>query len=92
MKPQTRRQKVLDEYYRRLKDLQSKSVTNEEGLRLAFQGLLIMLGREQSWTLVPEVRLANGSKPDGTFADANTSDNSPGLEYGNLERSGCHAY
>lgn len=71
MKPQTLRQKTLDEYYRHLKDLQSKAITNEEGLRPAFQSLLITLGREQGWTLVPEVRLANGSKPDGTFVDAN---------------------
>ncbi|HLV97380.1 MAG TPA: type ISP restriction/modification enzyme [Ktedonobacterales bacterium] len=72
MKPQTLRKTALDDYYRHLKELQGKAVTNEEGLRPAFQGLLISLGREQGWTLVPEVRLANGSRPDGTFVDANT--------------------
>ena len=69
MKINPQRNKTFDEYYRTLKDLRGLWVTNEEGLRPAFQGLLTTYGREMGWTLVLEQALPNGCEPDGTLRD-----------------------
>jgi predicted helicase len=62
--------KVFDAYQTTLAELRSQGVTNEEGLRPAFQGVLTALGKEHGWTLVLERRLPNGAEPDGTFLDS----------------------
>lgn len=70
MKINAQRNKTFDGYYQALKDLRGLWVTNEEGLRPAFQGLLTTFGKEMGWTLVLEQALPNGCEPDGTLRDS----------------------
>ncbi|HLW00986.1 MAG TPA: type ISP restriction/modification enzyme [Ktedonobacterales bacterium] len=70
MKINAQRNKTFDVYYQALKDLRGLWVTNEEGLRPAFQGLMTTFGKEKGWTLVLEQALPNGCEPDGTLRDS----------------------
>src|SRR6266700_2446533 len=60
----------IDTYYKELNVYQDKNVTHETALRSAFQNLLAVFPQSARWTLIPEQRLANGKRPDGTLRDA----------------------
>src|SRR6266566_1959264 len=62
--------RAIDTYYKELSAYQDKNVTHETALRSAFQNLLAVFAQSASWTLIPEQRLANGKRPDGTLRDA----------------------
>ncbi len=62
--------RAIDTYYKELNVYQDKNVTHETALRSAFQNLLAVFAQSASWTLIPEQRLANGKRPDGTLRDA----------------------
>ena len=59
----------LDAYYDALQRYGGLDVTHETALRSAMQNLLNDAGRDVGWTLVPEQRIADGKRPDGTFRD-----------------------
>ena len=64
--------KAIQGYYEKLRAYSAQDVTNEMGLRSAFQHLLEETGRTHNWTLVPEqsVKVRGKSvRPDGTFRD-----------------------
>jgi hypothetical protein len=64
--------KLIEQYYAELAELAHQNVMYEMGTRTAFHNLLAGAGREQHWTLIPELeRKANGKsiRPDGTFKD-----------------------
>ena len=61
--------KAIEQYHAMLAALTGQGVVNEESLRPAFQTLLTAVGRSAGWTLIPEQRLPNGRKPDGTLRD-----------------------
>src|SRR6266581_9029800 len=61
--------RAIDTYYKELGAYQEKNVTHETALRSAFQSLLAVFAQAASWTLIPEQRLANGKRPDGTLRD-----------------------
>ncbi len=63
--------KVLTRYYDTLTKLTDRQARDEMNLRPAFQDLLTAFGHDQGWTLIPELRLANGTRPDGTLVDKN---------------------
>lgn len=62
-------QKLLNDYYDKLKQLQNLGITHEQGTRIAFQTLLDALGKQAGWNFVPEEKLTNRKRPDGTFYD-----------------------
>ncbi|MEI7833658.1 MAG: type ISP restriction/modification enzyme, partial [bacterium] len=59
----------IENYYAALTELRLHGGVGEEHLRPAFQNLLIAIGKKVGWTLIPEMRLGNGLKPDGTLRD-----------------------
>ncbi|MGH2487708.1 MAG: N-6 DNA methylase, partial [Ktedonobacterales bacterium] len=62
--------KALDEYYHRLEELRGQGATYEQATRAAFQMLLTALAQPAAkWTLVPELPLSNGKRPDATLRD-----------------------
>ncbi len=62
--------KAIDHYYRELNAYQEKKVTHETAVRSAFQHLLAVFAQSFNWILIPEQRLANGKRPDGTLRDS----------------------
>ena len=62
--------KAFNDYYQKLADLAHINVTHEQGTRGAFQMLLDTLGKSAGWTLVPEEKLSNRKRPDGTLYDS----------------------
>jgi predicted helicase len=72
MKINPQHNKHFDAYYNRLKELRAHYASNEQELQPAFQELLAAYGREQGWTLIPQLSYARGIIPDGTFRDTNT--------------------
>jgi len=64
--------KAIQTYYEKLQGYGAHNVTNEMGLRSAFQQLLEETAKAHKWTLIPEQTLKVGGKsvrPDGTFRD-----------------------
>ncbi|MBA3824784.1 MAG: N-6 DNA methylase [Ktedonobacterales bacterium] len=66
--------KAITAYYAQLAELRGQGVTNEQGLRPAFQTLLATIAAEGKvgWTLIPEARHGRGNIPDATLQDRNT--------------------
>src|SRR5436190_20171924 len=62
--------KALDQYYKELAAYHEKKVTHESAVRSAFQYLLSAFAQSANWVLIPEQRLANGKRPDGTLRDS----------------------
>lgn len=63
------RDKAIERYYRDLERYRAHGATHEMATRTAFQGLLAALADEIGWALIPELRLDNGRRPDGTLRD-----------------------
>jgi hypothetical protein len=63
--------KAIEHYYADLREYAAQGVTHEGAIRTAFQTLLATLAREVGWTLIPELPLDNGRRPDGTLRDQN---------------------
>jgi len=64
--------KAIQAYYEKLEGYGAQDVTNEMGLRSAFQQLLEETAKANKWTLGPEQAVKVGGKsvrPDGTFRD-----------------------
>src|SRR5947209_9325295 len=61
--------KAIDHYYKELNAYQEKKVTHETAVRSAFQYLLALFAQSVNWILIPEQKLANGKRPDGTLRD-----------------------
>src|SRR5207244_3652379 len=61
--------RAIDHYYQELTAYQTHKVTHETAVRSAFQNLLATFAQSANWTLIPEVPLANGKRPDGTLRD-----------------------
>src|SRR5437868_1250272 len=61
--------KAIDHYYKELSAYQEKKVTHETAVRSAFQNLLALFAQSVNWLLIPEQKLANGKRPDGTLRD-----------------------
>src|SRR5947209_17056226 len=61
--------KAIDHYYKELNAYQEKKVTHETAVRSAFQNLLALFAQSANWILIPEQRLPNGKRPDGTLRD-----------------------
>ncbi len=66
----TPKSKAVREYYEELREYAAQGVRHEMGLRSAFQELLRACAREVGWTLIPELTLPSGKRPDGTLQDA----------------------
>ena len=66
----TAHKKAIDHYYKELSAYQEKKVTHETAVRSAFQNLLATFAQSANWILIPEQKLANGKRPDGTLRDA----------------------
>jgi len=62
--------KAIDHYYKELDNYHIHKVTHETAVRSAFQNLLATFAQSANWTLIPEQRLPNGKRPDGTLRDA----------------------
>ena len=60
--------RAIARYEQELADYATRNVSNEEGVRSAFKGLLDAC-TPTGWLLILEDRLANGVKPDGTMRD-----------------------
>ncbi|HEY7346941.1 MAG TPA: type ISP restriction/modification enzyme [Ktedonobacterales bacterium] len=66
----TAQHKAILDYERTLEGFRSQGITHEQGLRPAFQHLLLTLGREVGWTIFVEQKLAaSGKRPDATLRD-----------------------
>ncbi len=64
------RDKAIQEYYADLNRLAvEQRVEHEGGLRSAFENLLRHYARQLDWTLIGELTLANGERPDGALRD-----------------------
>src|SRR5260221_4123934 len=63
--------RAIEHYYTDLRGYAAQGVTHEGATRTAFQTLLATLARDTNWTLIPELPLDNGRRPDGTLRDAN---------------------
>jgi predicted helicase len=61
--------KAIERYYRDLERYRVHGAIHEMATRTAFQGLLATLADEVGWALIPELRLDNGRRPDGTLRD-----------------------
>lgn len=61
--------KAVLSYYDALEAYAAQNVTHETALRTAFSNLLESGAKVAGWTLVPELSLSNGRKPDGTMRD-----------------------
>src|SRR5947199_9223254 len=62
--------RAIDHYYQELTAYQTHKVTHETAVRSAFQNLLAAFAQSANWILIPEQKLANGKRPDGTLRDA----------------------
>ena len=60
--------RAIARYEQELAEYATRNVSNEEGVRSAFKGLLDAC-TPTGWLLILEDRLANGVKPDGTMRD-----------------------
>jgi hypothetical protein len=63
--------KAIAAYYAELENYRARGVTHELALKTAFQTLLAKVAQERKWTLVPELTLDNGKRPDGAILDGN---------------------
>lgn len=66
--------RAIREYHASLADLQARGVTNEMGVRDAFQTLLKSVAQRKKWALISEQVVAgvgHTARPDGTLYDAN---------------------
>src|SRR6266566_1533043 len=70
MQISTTQKKAIDHYYKELAAYQIHKVTHETAVRSAFQNLLAAFAQSANWMLIPEQRLANGKRPDGTLRDS----------------------
>jgi predicted helicase len=64
------RDKAIQAYYTELTGYEAQRVDHELALRTAFQNLLTHYAQQVKWTLIPELALANGARPDGVLRDA----------------------
>src|SRR5947209_17670737 len=62
--------RAIDHYYKELAAYHTYKVTHETAVRSAFQNLLAIFAQSANWILIPEQRLANGKRPDGTLRDS----------------------
>lgn len=60
-------ERAIETYYNSLKAYAAQNVSHETALRTAFSNLLESGAKTANWTLVPELSLENGRKPDGTL-------------------------
>src|SRR5579885_673910 len=63
--------KAITTYYKKLEDFKGKA-EHELALRTAFHDLLAETARQQKWTLVPELTIDGGIRPDGVVVDSYT--------------------
>ena len=61
--------RAVKSYYAALQAYAAQNVSHETALRTAFSNLLESGAKAANWTLVPELSLSNGRKPDGTLRD-----------------------
>jgi hypothetical protein len=61
--------KAIQHYYAELATYRGQGVAHELALKTAFQTLLQSLAPIAGWTLVPEMALASGKRPDATLLD-----------------------
>ncbi|HEX8727289.1 MAG TPA: N-6 DNA methylase, partial [Ktedonobacterales bacterium] len=66
------RDKAIQAYYAALDDLGAQGISHELALRTAFQNLLAHYAQQLKWTLIAELTLKNGSRPDGALRDRST--------------------
>src|SRR5581483_1221694 len=60
--------KAITSYYKKLEEFKGKA-EHELALRTAFHDLLADTARQQRWTLVPELTIDGGIRPDGVVLD-----------------------
>jgi hypothetical protein len=63
------RDKAIQAYYAELMSYEAQQVEHEMALRTAFQNLLAHYAHQVKWTLIPELTIANGARPDGVLRD-----------------------
>jgi hypothetical protein len=63
------RHKAIEQYYQELERYRQQQVTHELATKTAFQTLLSTFAPSAGWVMIPEQRLANGKRPDGTLRD-----------------------
>ena len=63
------RDKAIQAYYAELTGYEAQRVDHELAVRTAFQNLLTHFAHQVRWTLIPELTLANGARPDGVLRD-----------------------
>jgi predicted helicase len=61
--------KAVQAYYAELTGYEAQRVDHELALRTAFQNLLTHYAHQVKWTLIPELTLANGARPDAVLRD-----------------------
>ncbi|MDE3228993.1 MAG: N-6 DNA methylase, partial [Chloroflexota bacterium] len=66
------RDKAIQAYYGALDELGAQGVSHELALRSAFQNLLSHYAQQLKWTLIAELTLTNGSRPDAVLRDRST--------------------
>ena len=66
------RDKAIQAYYDELARYEAQGVEHEGAVRSAFQNLLSHYAQQVKWTLVAELTLANGARPDGVLRDRST--------------------
>ncbi|HEU5348016.1 MAG TPA: N-6 DNA methylase, partial [Ktedonobacterales bacterium] len=69
MQPISIQQRLINRYYEELQQYHMQGVTHEMATRTAFQNLLASCAQQMKWTLIPELTLANGNRPDGVLRD-----------------------
>jgi predicted helicase len=61
--------KAIQAYYAELTRYEAQRVEHEGALRTAFSNLLSHYAQQVNWTLIPELTLAGGARPDGVLRD-----------------------